>query len=603
MRSMHEHDLRRRIAICIALALVAGASPAFAQTASQITPPTFEPKLQKEGRGIIIPESAGQAAPKGAEKLRVRVGGVAIEGGLAVLSAEEQTLRTQLSGKTVTAAELFAAANRLEQAYAARGYGLVRVVLPAQRLTNGATLKLVVIDGFIEEIDTSHLPANIKARVDRVLARLAGRKGITSVEIERQLLLAGDLPGTVLRSTISRGRQRGGSVLTIEARYKPITGNTSIDNSLSDQLGRYSVSNGLNFNSILGLGETIYLRSSGTPVLGTSNGFFSNDPRNRSLAGGVILPLGTDGLTLNLEGTLSRTTPAASSSGLIYQSDFSRFSARLAYPLFRSREFTLNFNGVFDAQDENVTLVNTSSKISQDRLRILRTGPDFAWYLPGNALVSGSVTGSFGLNGLGARTLGDATASGLPLSRQGADAGFQKLDAELGFRDPIAEHLTFDIRAKAQTSFGKPLLNSEQFGLAAANGLSSFAVGSVQGDTGFVVRAEAQFPFTKAFDLPFALPEIPAQQGTGLPSPNETSGAVLVSPYLFAAYGGVQLYNPTALEKAWTTGAVYGAGVRLGAAEKASFNAASLSFEYGRTATFGNGADQNRFALSLTYNF
>ena len=385
-----------------AAALAATAGAALAQTASQITPRTYEPELQKEGRGgIVIPEGAGQAAPEGAEKLKVLIAQVDIEGGLVALSGEAEKLSAELSGKTVTAADLFAAAQRLEQAYAAKGYGLVRVVLPAQRLTDGATLKLVVIDGFIEQIDTSHLPQNIKARADSLLERLVGKKGIRNAEIERQLLLAGDLPGTVLRSTISRGTEKGGSVLTIEARYKPVTGSLGVDNSLSDQLGVYNVQTGLTFNSVLGLGETIYLRASGRPVFDGDSGFLSNAPRNRSLAGGVVVPLGTDGLTFNLEGTLSRTTPEASSTGLIYQSDFSRISARLAYPVVRSRDFTLNFSGVFDAQDEAVTLVNLSTGISQDRLRVFRTGPDFLWYLKGDALLFGSLTGSFGIDGLG----------------------------------------------------------------------------------------------------------------------------------------------------------------------------------------------------------
>ncbi|KQP30482.1 hypothetical protein ASF49_13280 [Methylobacterium sp. Leaf104] len=81
----------------------------------------------------------------------------------------------------------------------------MRVVLPAQRLTDGGTVRFLVIDGQIERIDTTALPGEIRDRIAAVLAPLAGRPGLTLAEIERRVLLAGDTPGTVLRSTLAAG--------------------------------------------------------------------------------------------------------------------------------------------------------------------------------------------------------------------------------------------------------------------------------------------------------------------------------------------------------------------------------------------------------------
>ncbi len=590
--------------LAVGVAVTAPACVAFAQTASQVTPQTFEPQLQKQSGGIVIPEASGPVAPKGAEKLTVRLKSVKIEGGLPGFADDEARVTNSLTGKQVTAAALFEAAGQLERAYAAKGYGLVRVVLPAQRLTDGAALRIVVINGFLETIDTAHLPDNIRERVARMLAPLVGEKGISNDEIERQLLLAGDLPGTVLRSTLSRGTQPGGSVLTIEARYKPVTGFVSADNNSTEALGRYNTGVGLDFNSVFGFGELFYLRASGAPRFGGDEGYFTGSPRNRSLAGGVTLPIGIDGLTLNLEATASRTTPEAGLFGLQFMSDFTRYSARLAYPLIRSREFTLNLNGGLDVQNEELELLNGGGiSLSKDRLRILRTGTDLSWYVSGDALVSASLTGSFGIDGLGARSAAEASASGTPLSRQGADDDFQKLEVTLGYRQPVAEHLTFDLRARAQTSFGQPLLNSEQIGIVSSAGLSSFPVGAMQGDSGFVLRAEAQFPFTSSFTLPFGWPDLPAQQGTNLPDGNSTAGAVVISPYVFGAYGGVKLFNPTVLESGFSRGAAYGIGLRLAAAEQASFNSTNVNLEYGRIERFGDGDDDSRFTVSAAFQF
>ncbi|MFA7751987.1 POTRA domain-containing protein, partial [Klebsiella pneumoniae] len=160
------------------------------------------------------------------------------------LADRTRAIAGRLEGRTVSAAELFTAARDLEQAYAAAGYALVRVVLPAQALRDGGDLRLLVIDGLIERVETGGLPPEIRERIAAILAPLVGVRGVTLASIERKLLLAGDTPGTVLRSTLAPGSSPGASTLIIEARYKPVTGQIGIDNTLSDSLGRYTTSFG-----------------------------------------------------------------------------------------------------------------------------------------------------------------------------------------------------------------------------------------------------------------------------------------------------------------------------------------------------------------------
>src|SRR3546814_19529379 len=73
-------------------------------------------------------------------------------------------------------------------------------------------------------------------------------------------------------------------------------------------------------------------------------------PRSRALAGGVSLPIGTDGLTLNLEGVDARTAPRHRGFLLRTGSRFNRVSARIAYPFVRTRSLTLSGGLSFDAQ-------------------------------------------------------------------------------------------------------------------------------------------------------------------------------------------------------------------------------------------------------------
>jgi hypothetical protein len=104
----------------VLLAAAAGLSvqaSAFAQTASQITPPSFRPPSQANTAGVSIPEGSGLEAPAGAEKLKVKLRDVSVEGGLPDMAEATRKIVAGLAHRTVTAAEIFAAARALETAY------------------------------------------------------------------------------------------------------------------------------------------------------------------------------------------------------------------------------------------------------------------------------------------------------------------------------------------------------------------------------------------------------------------------------------------------------------------------------------------------------
>src|ERR1700712_5617978 len=251
-------------------------------------------------------------------------------------------------------------------------------------------------------------------------------------EIERRILLAGDTPGVVLRSTLAAGKAEGATILVIDAKYQAVSETLNFDNTLARALGRTTLGGGLDFNSIAGLGELVYLRAAGHPD-GGGNGFFETYPPNRPLAAGFILPLWVEGLTFNAEYTDARTTPIAT-AGVQTTSAFERLSLRLRYAWLRGRSANFNSEVAFDAQDEKLSLfvANDPVPLSQDRLRIVRFVNDGDVITPWGAVISGRATASFGLDGLGARTAAEATVL-LPLSRQGADATFQKFDIALGY--------------------------------------------------------------------------------------------------------------------------------------------------------------------------
>ncbi len=161
----------------------------------------------------------------------------------------------------------YALASAIERSYADAGYPLARVVVPAQKLTRGGPLKLVVVDGVVEDVDVSALPERQRGVVKARLQPLIGRKHLTLTEIERRLLLAADDPGLALRSTLTAGHSAGGSLLVLQGTQTPVTGSVGFDNYLPKSLGTFSENASLAVNSPFGWGEQASFSATLSPSL------------------------------------------------------------------------------------------------------------------------------------------------------------------------------------------------------------------------------------------------------------------------------------------------------------------------------------------------
>ena len=536
-------------------------------------------------RELTIPAQPAlqpQALPPGAEALTVRLGGIAVEGGLPEFQRATAAITDPLVGQVVTAAEVFEAARAVNQLYADAGLVLVRVTVPPQNVVNGGTLRLLVINGMIERIDTSKVPEVVRARVDRMLAPLIGEAGLRLPVIERRLLLAGDMPGIALRSTLVPGETVGGAVLVVEGRHDMVTGSLSFDNNFAPELGRTALGLGMDVNSPTGSGEQVYLRANGWFGSLGSGSFFDEYPRNRVLAAGIVVPIGINGTTLNFEVTDAHTTPKPKSGNPQTASSFSRYALRLRYPLIRSRSSTLNVEASFDAQDQVNDIISPANlSLAHDELRVFRLASDGFLVTDLGGLLTGRIAGSAGVDALGARNV-DAQAA-VPLSRQGVDPEFQKVDLALRYQQPLGNFVAVQVEGRGQSSFGRPLPLSEQIILASSGGLSTFYSGTIAGDSGYVLRSELQFQR----QFPFF----------------ETNVAMGLSPYLFAAAGEVFLSEPTAVERRHTSATSYGLGLRWGAMRDAWRSNLSVALEYGRRDSSSLRQTEDLFTINVLLRF
>lgn len=563
---------------------IGAAGSGHAQTASDITPSSFAPDAQRLKGAVVFSGARGTKPPAGAEKLLINLSGVTLTDGLPQMSEVNAATKARLSGKTITVAEIFNAASDLETAYAQAGFVLARVVLPAQELRDGGRLKIVVIDGFVEKVETANVPAPVRDRITRITGPLVGKRSLRLPEIERQLLLAGDTYGVSLGSALAAGATPGGTSLILQPEFRPITGFFVFDNANASSLGPVSLSAGVEFNSPFNLGETLYARLSGSPAGDNDNGlgaFFGSDPRVRTLSVGGVVPLGYNGLTLNIEATDSRTAP--NPLDIPTTSRFDRTSVRLFYPFIRTRNRNISGQLTLDHQSDEQFLVGAGdvrTPVYKDKTTVIRAALDGFWLTEGGSAIEAGASLSRGIDALGARTLSDVGA-GTPLSRQGADAEFTKLVLSGRIRRPINDSFNFSLAGRMQSSFGDALLTGEQFGIAGSQELSAFDAGAIKGDSGFVARAEVSMPMQKSY--------------------GETP--LLISPYIFAAYGDVSLEAPTAQEAADLSATSVGLGVELNTLSKSNFSSATVRIEYARGTRDDDLPDNNRFSIQGSFRF
>jgi hemolysin activation/secretion protein len=230
--------------------------------------------------------------------------------------------------------------------------------------------------------------------------------------------------------------------------------------------------------------------------------------------------------------------------------------------------------------------------LSEDRVRPLRTGANGILRLrESGTTVTYAATYSHGFDWLGARTEADAgipeslcttVTSALPLSRQCADAVFDKLNGQIEVDQALQQDFFDNFYAAGQNSFHRALVTSEQFDIDGAKLLSGFTAGSLPGDTAWVVRNELGRSIT-----------------TQLPA-----GGVVWSPYLFAATGERILEDPTALEIGSVHATNYGAGMRVNIVPPSDQMPNAYGFvEWSRRYTNETALDGDRISTGLLLQY
>ncbi|TCV92329.1 hemolysin activation/secretion protein [Luteibacter rhizovicinus] len=250
--------LRRTLGACIFAALGMGAvqaqvrPPQAGQLLQEVPPPRTPPQANDPSLDMHRPEKGprGDSAP-------FQVNRIDITGATSLPVDELHALVASGEGKQLTLAQLYELADRITEAYREKGYPLASAYVPAQKL-NGGVVRIAVLEARYGAVTLNNHSATSDRPLRATLASLASGTPVTQGDLDRSLLLLGDIPGVVTTSVIRPGSEPGTSDLVVDAADRPrYTGVVSLDDYGNRYTGRTRLSGTLNVNSLLHQGDML----------------------------------------------------------------------------------------------------------------------------------------------------------------------------------------------------------------------------------------------------------------------------------------------------------------------------------------------------------
>lgn len=433
------------------------------------TRPLPEP-VRRDSVRIDTPRYADQPPP-GAQEVRFLLGEVQVLGGDSLPVQVLSPIWRPMIGQSITLAEAFGIASAITARYRAEGFVLSQAVIPPQdiRTVGVGVLRIQVIEGFIDKVRVTGVPAESLAPFLRPVEQ---DRPLRMATLERSMLLIGELPGVSAQAHLKPGTQPNAADLEVVAGQKRTEFSLSVHNRSAPSQGRTRIEASAEGRGVIGSFDRHTLR------LATSG-----DKKLNLLSYGADVPLGGQGLRLNLGASASRSQPATELAFANLDTRSDNLSLGLAYPVLRSRQSNLSLRGTLNGYDNRAEVAG--SVASEDRIRALRLGAtgDIADGLAGLTLVD--VEFSRGLSALGADKKGD-------LPPEAANPQFSKWSVYAARLQGLTGAFSALLAATAQGS-SQRLPTAEMLGLGGETFLRAFDPSEVIGEKGSAVKLELRY--------------------------------------------------------------------------------------------------------------
>jgi hemolysin activation/secretion protein len=424
-----------------------------------------------------LPGAPSRPALNGAETQRFIVSTLKISGNSAFPAETLLALvRDDVVGKTLTLADLQAAAAKITAHYRERGYLVARAYVPAQRIAaNGAEVEIAVIEGVLGEVKVENRSRLSDATAARFAEPLRPGLALSEENLERPILLLSDQ--TQVNPVLRPGAATGASDLALELAPSPLfAGQVALDNWGNRFTGSYRLTGQLDMRSALGLGETL-----GAQLTETFDGLTSVSLRG-------ALPLGGDGWRAGASYSATQYELGEDFAVLDASGTARSAGAFVSYPLVRRQRWNLNATLAAEGKDleDRVGLTNTVTP-RRTRAATASVAGDVRDPLAADSVLVWSaslLSGDLSIDEPLVRAVDEATAM--------TQGEYHKYSFSLLYLQSFARDWSVYASFQAQGA-SKNLDSSEKFSLGGAQGVRAYPVGEAAGDEGALGTLELRY--------------------------------------------------------------------------------------------------------------
>jgi hemolysin activation/secretion protein len=471
-----------------ALAMVVASTAAMAQ----VIPPSAQPGRERErftqptaplsqpgGPAISLPSTT---APAGADRIKVFVRAVQIVGMTVYTQEQIAPLYAELVGHEAPLQAIYDLAQKITTKYGNDGYVITRAIVPPQQLNpGGATIRIQVIEGYVDKVEWPKLLDKYVDFFSYYTARITAERPSNIHTIERYLLLAGDLPGLKFKNSLKPSPDKqGAATLVVEVTEKPFDLLARVDNRGTPGQGPLEFMATGTLNNLLHIHDAFTFTYAG-PFKTQELKYIYGQYGQVLMAEGLLFFIDAS------DGVGRPGTPDL--QALNYRTKSTVVETGLTYPFVRTREHNLSATALFfmshnegDILDSPDTPPSTLDLLRGGRFKLNGDAAD-----PFNGINQVALIFSQGLQGLG------STVNGQPLaSRLNGRVDFSKFEATVSRVGPLIDSFSLLLAAYGQYA-GTPLLNPEQCGYGGRVFGRAFDPSALVADSCFEALAELRY--------------------------------------------------------------------------------------------------------------
>ncbi len=432
-------------------------------------------------------ESPAAATQAQASQSRVMVKAVEFSGNRTFTSEQLGAQIAADIGRPMSLVEMKALAAKIEAYYQAANYRLVKVVVPAQDFANEPALKLVVLEGWLGNVQVTGAKRFTPEQVRDALTAggVVEGKPFTLEQVERALTHLNRLSGIEVTSTLQPGVQTGSTDLVVDVTEENrVQGALEVNNYGSKDTGETRVMPSLKFTNLTGHGDeanVMALTSIGEGDLWYGYVDYS-------------LPLNARGTKARAYFSKGNVDVGSTYRVLEIEGDNQSWGLGVSQDFVRSARTIVTAEAWLESQDLEQSILGV--RTAEDKIRKLRFGLSLD-----NSDLYGRTLASAGLHyGLG-EALGGMDDDSLMSSRAAAKADnkFTKFTFDIARLQQITPRFLVIPRIAGQYSLDS-LVSSEQWGVGGFNSVVGHAPSTWSGDHGFTASVEGRYSLFKDND-------------------------------------------------------------------------------------------------------